>query len=150
MTIHSEVREEMEDAIRLRDRERLLALRNMIAEFKNEIIKDKSDRDADISEEKAVEVIVRLVKQRRDSIEQFEKAGRKDLVNTERIELSVLEKYLPEQMTDKEIRKYLKEKIKEMKIADKTKVGQLIGTSMKDLKGKVDGRAVKRIVEELL
>jgi uncharacterized protein YqeY len=150
MSIHLDIKEEMKDAIRVRDRERLTALRSMIAEFNNEIIARGGEREKPLSDEEAQEIIIRLVKQRRDSIEQFEGAGRDDLAQTERQELSVLEKYLPEQMTEDDIEKFLKEKIKELKITDSSKIGQLLGLTMKELRGKVDGRAVKRIAEKLL
>lgn len=150
MTIHSDIKEEMKDAIRVRDRERLTALRSMIAEFNNEIIAKGGDREKPLTDEQAQEIIIRLVKQRRDSIEQFEGAGRDDLAQTERQELSVLEKYLPEQMSEEEIEKFLNEKIKELNIKDRSKIGQLLGLTMKELKGKVDGKTVKRIAEKLL
>lgn len=150
MSIHSDIKEEIKEAIRVRDRERLMALRSMIAEFNNEIIAKGGDREKSLSDEEAQEIIFRLVKQRRDSIEQFERAERDDLAQTERQELSVLEKYLPEQMSEDEIEKFLKEKIKKLKITDRSKIGQLLGTTMKELKGKVDGRVVKRVAEKIL
>ena len=150
MGIHSNVKEEIKEAIKLRDRERLTTLRSMVAEFTNEAIKEGLDRDADLPDEKAQEVINRLVKQRRDSIEQFKGAGRDDLAMTERHELSVLEKYLPEQMTEDEIRRYLENKIKEMEVTSRDKKGALLGATMKELKGYVDGRVVKRVADELV
>ncbi|MGM0482668.1 MAG: GatB/YqeY domain-containing protein [Patescibacteria group bacterium] len=150
MSIHSDVKEEIKEAARLRDRERATALKSLIAEFTNEAIKKGKDRDSDLPDESALEVINRLVKQRRDSIEQFEKGGREDLAETERLELSVLEKYLPEQMTEKEVKEYIEKKMKEMKISDRGQIGPLLGAVMKELKGYADGRVVKRVTEELL
>ncbi len=150
MSIHSDIKEEIKDATRLRDRMRLTALRSIIAEFTNEAIAKGKDRTEDLDDELAQEIIIRLVKQRRDSIEQFEGAGRHDLATTEQQELSVLEKYLPEQMTEKEIEEFLKEKIKTLKVTDRKKLGLLMGTAMKELKGTADGRAVKRIAEKLV
>lgn len=150
MSIHSEVKEEIKEALRLRDRKRATTLKGLIAEFTNEAIKKMKDRDSDLPDEDALEVVNRLVKQRRDSIEQFEKGGREDLASMEREELSVLEKYLPEQMTEKELTDHVKTKIKEMGISDRSGMGPLLGEIMKELKGRVDGRMVKRVVEELL
>ncbi len=150
MSIHSDIKEEIKDATRLRDRLRLTALRSIIAEFTNEAIDKGLDRDKDLDDEMAQGIIIRLVKQRRDSIEQFEGAGRHDLASTEQHELSVLEKYLPEQMTEKEIEEFLKEKMKALKVTDRKKLGLLMGTAMKELKGAADGRAVKRIAEKLV
>ena len=150
MTIHSNIKEEMKEAIKLRDRERLTTLRNIISEFTNMTIAKGEDREKDVSDELALEVIAKLVKQRKDSIEQFEGAGREDLAQKERHELSILEKYMPEQMSEEEIEKYVQKKIKELKISDNTSIGLLMSTVMKDLKGQVDGRAVKRVVERLI
>lgn len=150
MSIHSNIKEEIKEAIKLRDRERLTALRSIIAEFTNEAIKSGIDRETNLPDDLAQNIINRMVKQRRDSIEQYEGAGREDLATIERHELSVLEKYLPEQMTEKEVHKYLEKKIKEMKVTGREKMGALLGVTMKDLKGHVDGRMVKRIAEELV
>lgn len=150
MTIHSNIKEEIKEAIKLRDRERLTTLRNIISEFTNETISKGGDRDKDVSDELALEIISKLVKQRRDSIEQFEGAGREDLAQKERHELSILEKYMPEQMTEEDIENYVNKKIKELKIADNTSMGLLMSTVMKDLKGQVDGRVVKRVVEKII
>ncbi len=150
MSIHSDIKEEMKEAVRLRDRVRLTALRSIIAEFTNEIIKKGAERDKEIDDETAEQVIVRLVKQRRDSIEQFEKAGRHDLATIEQQELSVLEKYLPEQMTEKEIEGFLKELMAKMKVSDRKKPGIVMSGAMQELKGRADGRAVKRIAEKLI
>ncbi len=150
MTIHSDIKKEIEESIRSRDRDRLITLRNIISEFTNEAITKGGSRDEDVSDETALKVITKLAKQRRDSIEQFEKAGRDDLAQKERYELSILEKYMPKQMTEEEIEKYVQKKIAELKISSNKEIGMLMSTVMKDLKGKANGQIVKRVVEKLL
>ena len=94
-------------------------------------------------------VIRRAVKQRKDSIEQFTKGRREDLADNERSELQVLETYLPKMMSPEEVIKIAKSKMVELNVTDKSKVGQLMGALMKELKGKADGETVKSAVDEL-
>lgn len=98
----------------------------------------------------ALAVIKRSVKQHKDSIEQFKRGGREELVKEEEAELKILETYLPQMMGRDEIRKAA-EKIKEkLGVTDKSKAGSFIGAVMKELKGKADGADVKAVVDELL
>ena len=91
-----------------------------------------------------------MVKQRKDSIEQFEKGGRQDLVDNEEAELKVLEEFLPAQMSEEEVRKIVRLKIENLKISDKSKIGILIGAVLKETGGNADGALVKKIVDEIL
>ncbi|NQV88486.1 MAG: GatB/YqeY domain-containing protein, partial [Parcubacteria group bacterium] len=95
------------------------------------------------------DIIRRAVKQRKDSIEQFKKGGREDLVKSEESELIILQTYLPQMMSVDEIKKVVETKKTELGITDKSKVGLLMSAIMKELKGKADGGDVKKIVEEL-
>jgi uncharacterized protein YqeY len=104
----------------------------------------------ELSDEDVLSVIRRAVKQRKDSIEQFTSGGRADLVKSETAELELLEKYLPKMMSRDEIKKVASAKMKAMGITDKAKLGQFVGTLMKELKGKADGGDVKAVAEELL
>jgi hypothetical protein len=103
-----------------------------------------------LSDEEAIAVIRRLVKQRKDSIEQFEKGGRNDLADNEKAELKVLEEFLPAQMSEEKIREIALKKKTEMGEIDKTKIGQFMGAVMKECAGQADGSLVKKIVEEIL
>jgi uncharacterized protein YqeY len=94
-------------------------------------------------------VIKRLAKQRKDSIEQFQKGNREDLVEGEEKELVVLESYLPQLMSKEEIEPIAIAKKEELGITDKGKKGQLIGAVMKEVAGKADGGDVKAVVEKL-
>ncbi|MDP3763232.1 MAG: GatB/YqeY domain-containing protein, partial [bacterium] len=90
----------------------------------------------------------RAVKQRKDSIEQFEKGNRKDLAEAEQAELKILETYLPVQMSREEVSAYVKEKQVELNM-NKDKAGQFMGTVMKELKGRADGMIVKEAIDAL-
>ena len=84
-----------------------------------------------------------MVKQRRDSIEQFEKGGRPELAENEKLEIPVLEKYLPEQLSPEKIAEIVAAKKSELGVSDKSKMGQLIGAVMKEVGDAADGAAVK-------
>ena len=102
-----------------------------------------------LSDEEAIAVINKLAKQRKDSIEQFKKGNREDLVKEEQAELDILETYLPKLMDKSEVEKIAKAKKEELGITDAAKKGMLMSAIMKDLKGKADGMVVKEVVDSL-
>jgi uncharacterized protein YqeY len=105
--------------------------------------------DEFLTDEEVIAVITKLSKQRKDSIEQFKKGGREDLVKEEEAELAILEKYLPALMDQSEVEKLAKMKQTELGLTDVTKKGVLMAALMKDLKGKADGSVVKAVVDSL-
>ena len=135
--------------MKAKDKLRVNVLKGLIAAFTNEVISQKKKPDAEISDDDALKVIKRAVKQREDSIEQFAKGGRNDLVENEQAELEILKTYLPEVMSKEEIQKVAEAKKTEMGIEDKTKMGILMGAVMKELGGKADGKDVKEVVDNL-
>lgn len=147
--LYNTIREEIKKAMLAKDTVRLQVLRGLLASFTNEMIAKGKDEKT-FSDEDAGAVIKRAVKQRKDSIEQFQKGGREDLVANETAELKIIETFLPEMMSEDEIRKTVELKITEAGNIDKTKLGAFIGSLMKELKGKADGATVKKIVEELV
>ena len=148
MSLHADIKNQMKEAMKAKDANRLQTLRNLLAAFTNELIAQKSN-EPELSDQDAIALIKRSVKQRKDSIEQFTKGGRIDLVEAEAAELKVLEQYLPQTMSREEIQKVVITKKTELGITDKAKIGQLTGIIMKELKGKADGGDVKAVVEEL-
>jgi len=98
--------------------------------------------------EDVMSVIDKQVKQRKDSIEQFENAGRQELADKEKEEMSLLEKYLPEQMSEDEIRSIVKETIATMGTVTIADMGKVMGAIMPQVKGKADGNVVGKIVRE--
>ncbi len=99
--------------------------------------------DADI-----LKIVKKMVKQRRDSIEQFEKGGRPELAENEKLEIPILEKYLPEQMSAEKIAEIVAAKKAELQISDKSKMGMLIGAVMREVGDSADGATVKIAVEK--
>ena len=149
MTIHKQIKDGIKEAMIKKDTLRLTVLRGLQAAFTNEMIAKKMSGD-ELSDEDAVAIIRKLVKQRKDSIEQFIKGNRKDLAENEEAEMKILDTFLPQLMSKEEVEKIVKAKIAQAGEIDKTKLGQFMGTIMKELKGKADGMVVKEVIEKLV
>ena len=149
MSLHQDIRGQMVEAMKARDTVRLGVIRGLLSSFTNEAVAKKRKPDEELSDEDVLSVISRAVKQRKDSIEQFEKGGRTDLAEAEKSELSILETYLPQQMSREEVLAYVKQKNMELNMG-KEKSGQFMGIIMKELKGKTDGSLVKEAVDSLV
>ena len=147
--LHQNIKEEIKKAMKAKEQVRLDVLRGVLAAFTNELVAKKRKPDEILSDEDALAVINRLAKQRKDSIEQFKKGGREDLVKEEEVQLKILEAYLPEMMPREEIEKIAKAKKEELGITDPAKKGMLMSALMKELKGKADGAMVKELVDNL-
>lgn len=150
MSIQTDIRNQMKEAMIARDAVKLSVLRGLIAAFTNELVAKKMKPDEELGDSDALSVISKQARQRKDSIEQFERGGRQELADAEKAELAILESYLPSQMSDEEIEKFVKDKQAELGITDKAKAGQLLGILMKELKGKAEGGRVKAVVDKLL
>lgn len=149
MSISNTVTKQMTEAMKLRDNARLMALRNLKAAFNNELMVLKRKTSETLTDAEALAVIRRLVKQRKDSIEQFRKGEREELAKAEEAELKILESYLPTQMSEAEVRKIAEAVKAKLVVTDKSKLGQLIGAVMREAKGRADGATVKAVVEQL-
>jgi len=147
--MHEQIKKEMVAALKAKEEVRLMVLRGLLTAFTNELVANKRKPDEKLSDDDVMKVIKRGVKQRLDSIEQFTKGNRQDLVKKEQHELKILEAYLPEAMSKKEIEKIAKAKKKELGIDDIAKMGILMGAVMKETKGEADGSDVKEVVESL-
>lgn len=139
----------MIQAMKSKDSVRVNVMRGLMSSFTNELVAKKKKPDESLSEEEALTVILKAIKQRKDSIEQFKNGGREDLMKSEQVELSFIEEYAPKLMSLAEITEIAKKKKAELGITDKSKIGALMGPLMKDLKGKADGGDVKTAVESL-
>lgn len=150
MTIHETLKKSIPDAMRAHDEVKLRTLRSLVTMMTNEVVAKKRKPDEFLTDEEALVALKRAANQRKDSIEQFEKASRHDLVEPEKAELSIIESYLPSLMSREEIEAIVKAKMTEMAITSKADAGKFTGALMKDLKGKADGSDVKAVVDSLL
>ncbi len=139
----------MKDAMRAKDTVRLSVIRGILTMVTNDLVAKGNKPTDTLPEDDIMALVRRAAKQRKDSIEQFEKGGRADLAETEKAELVILESMLPAQMPEDAVRAAAVAKAAELGITDKTKANQLMGALMKDLKGKADGSVVKAVVESL-
>ena len=149
MGIQKDIAGQIKEAMKAKEIVRLSVIRGLTAAFVNELIAKGRKPDGELTDEEALAIIKRGVKQRKDSIEQFTKGGRKDLTDAEATELKILEVYLPAQMGRDEIQKIVTAKKSELGVSDKKDAGKLMSAVMKELKGKADGNDVKAVVDAL-
>ncbi|KKR70601.1 MAG: GatB/YqeY [Candidatus Nomurabacteria bacterium GW2011_GWB1_40_7] len=147
--LHEQIKNGIKDAMLAKDALHLKAFRAMSAAFTNELVAKNKKPNEILADEEALAVITRLAKQRKDSIEQFKKGNREDLVKEEESELAIFETYLPKLMDKAEVEKFALSKKSELNITDAKEKGKLMSALMKDLKGKADGMTVKEVVDAL-
>lgn len=149
MSLHEQIKNNIKESMKAGDKIRLEVMRGLVTAFTNELVATNRTPQDMLTDEEAIKVITRASKQRKDSIEQFSKGGRIDLVNIEEDQLKILEEFLPKLMDVSEIEKIVKSKLSEIGGKDPTKKGMFMASIMKDLKGKADGSIVKEVVDRL-
>lgn len=143
--------EDLKAAMRNKDKVRLRTLRSLRAALKNKEIDQRQDgAETLLSEQDQLAVLRKQVNQRKDSIEQYEEAGRDDLVTKEQEELAVLEEYMPDQLSDEALEEKLQSIIDDVGAESMADMGAVMGRAMDALRGKVDGGRVQRMVKQLL
>lgn len=148
--LHEDIKGSLKEAMKAKDEVRLRTIRGILTAFTNEAVATGKTPQDYIDDDTALSVIKRLAKQRKESIVQFDNAGRADLSEPEKAELLVLESYLPQMMSQTEIEPIAKAKIQELDVTDKSNMGLLIGAVMKETHGRADGGDVKAVIEKLL
>ena len=146
MPLVDKIQKDMYKAMKEKEKERINALRNIIGKLKYGYI-DKGDK---LTEQEEIKVIQSLAKQRRESIEMYKQGGRNDLVETETKELSIIEEYLPQAMSEEEVRRLVRETVKETGAESMSDLGKVMPLVMKKGAGKVDGKIAQEILRELL
>ncbi len=149
MSLHTSLRDSLKEAMKAKDAAKLRTIRSIMTAVTNELVATGKTPQSELDDAGVLSVIKRLAKQRKDSIIQYEAAGRNDLSEPEKEELVVLEAYLPTLMSQEAIRPLAEAKMAELGITDKSKMGMLVGSLMKDLAGQADGGDVKAVVEQL-
>lgn len=147
MNLKQRITDDMTAAMRAKDAARTSTLRMVKAAVQNREI----ERGAPLTDEDMTKLLQSLVKQRRDSVEQYERGGRKDLAAKERAEIAVIEEYLPQAATREEIERAVEEAIKETGAASVKEMGAVMKAAQSKLAGRTaDGRAVSEIVKAKL
>ena len=138
--------EEQKEATRARDRFRLSVIRMLRSELQNSAIAKRAPLDA----EEELAVLTREVKKRQESMGDYQKANRQELLDDLKREIEILKKYLPEQLSEEELEKMVEAAIAETGADTSRDMGKVMGLLMPRVKGKADGSIVRRLVEEKL
>ena len=149
MGLKQKIFEDLKAAMKAGETERRDVLRMLDSMVKNVEI-EKMKREAGLNDEEVIEVLNRAVKQRKDAIAQYEAGGRPELAEKEMKEIEILRAYMPEQMSEDDVRKVVAEIIAQVGASSKAEIGKVMGPAMGRLKGQADGNLVKKIVEESL
>ena len=147
MSVQEQINNDIKEAMKARNVDRLAALRAVKSAIMLEATKDGS---TSVSNEVSLKIVAKLVKQRKDSAAIFTEQNRPDLVIDEVNQLAYLEGYLPEQMGEEEVRKIVKEVISQVGATSPADMGKCMGPLMGKLKGKADGSLISKLVKEEL
>lgn len=148
MSLKTNIEKEIKQAMLAKDKDRLRGLRAIKSMIMLEETKVSGDKGLSDAEE--LQILTKAAKQRKDSIEVFEKQGRKDLVAVEATELEVINEFLPKQLSDEELAAELKTIISETGAEGPKDMGKVMGVATKKLAGKADGKAISQKVKALL
>jgi len=146
MSLLGRLNDDMKQAMKNKQKEKLTVIRMVKAALQNEGIKLQHT----LTEEEEITVLAREVKQYKDSLLEFKKAGREDLVNKLQSEIQILSAYLPEQLTEEELVDIIKQVISEVGATSKADMGKVMTAVMPKVKGKTDGSLVNKLVIQLL
>ncbi len=141
-----QLQEELKNAMKSGDKATMMGLRNYIGKLKASQI----DKGEPLTREETMKILISAAKQLKESVEQYQKGGRDDLAEIELFELSLLDKYLPNQLSDGEIRKIVKKNIRDSGAESMQDMGRVMGILMKELAESADGKLVQQIVREEL
>ena len=146
MSIKEKLKADLVTAMKARAELKVSTLRLITSAIKNKEIDERKELD----DEGVLAVLNTAAKQRRDSIEQFEKGGRQDLADKEKAELVIIQEYLPQQLSKEEVAAFIKEAIAETGAAGAKDMGKVMKALMPKVKGKADGKLVNDLVKEIL
>ena len=147
MSLREDIDKQFIEAMKAKDAERKSVLSNLRSAIKSAEI-DK--RPEPLTEAHVLDVIAKEVKKLKDSLADFEKAGRADLAEANRKEIAIMSTFLPAQMSEDEVRAAVKACAQSMGLSGEAAFGKLMGACSKELKGKADGQLVSRIAKEVL
>lgn len=146
MTIKEQITNDLKDAMRAKDKKKLEALRLITAAIKQIEV----DERIEVDDDRLLSILDKMAKQRRESIEQFEKAGREDLVDQEQYELDVISNHLPEPLTEEEIRQLIDETMQQLDAKTMADMGKVMAQLKPKLQGRADMSEVSKIIRAKL
>ncbi len=146
MSLKETLLEDMKTAMREKD----TLKKNAIQMVRSAILQVEKDSRVTLDDDSIIDVIGREVKKRRDSLSEFEKSGRQDLIDNLKTEIDVLLKYLPEQLSEEELEKIVKETIQETGASSMKDIGKVMQAVMPKVKGRADGKIINQIIKKIL
>ena len=146
MVLYEKIQSDMYTAMKAGEKEKASTLRTVLAKLKDKQI----DTREPLSEKDEIKVLQTLVKQRKESIDLYQKGGRSELAEAESFELEIINTYLPEMMNEDDVRKLIEEIIEETGAQSMADLGKVMPQIMKQGKGLIDGKTAQRIVSEIL
>ena len=146
MSLKSSILDDMKTAMRAKDKKRVGTIRLLTAAIKQIEV----DERRELSETDVVTIVTKMIKQRKDSTQQYQAADRQDLADQEIYEIGIIEKYLPEQLSDSEIENMIKEAIAKVDAKGMQDMGKVMGLLRADLAGKADMGSVSQKIKALL
>ncbi len=141
-----QLQEELKIAMKAGEKAKMMGLRNIIGKIKAAQI----DKGETLTDEESLKILKTAAKQLKESLDQYRKGGRDDLAEKEAFELTLLEKYLPEQLSEEQIRQTVKNIVKNTGSGSMQDMGKVMGATMQELAGSADGKIVQKIVQEEL
>ena len=146
MVLYEKIQSDMYTAMKAGEKEKASTLRTVLAKLKDKQI----DTREPLSQKDEIKVLQMLVKQRKESIDLYQKGGRSELAQAESFELEIINTYLPEMMNEDDVRKLIEEIIEEAGAQSMADLGKVMPQIMKQGKGLIDGKTAQRIVSEML
>ena len=150
MSLKERIDQDLKEAMKSGDKNRLNTIRSIRAALLEKEVSIRVGGKAELSDEQELEVVMNLAKKRKDSIQQYQDADRKDLAEIEQAELAVITTYLPAQLPDEEIEAAVRDIITQVGATSMKDMGKVMGAAMKKLKGKADGGKVQEMVKSAL
>lgn len=150
MALKEQIIADLKEAMKNKEQDKLRVLRSLKAKLLEKEISERKGGEAELSDEQAIEVLMKAAKQRKESIDQFESGGRDDLVENEKRELELIESYLPKMLSEDEVRDIARKKIDDLGAETMADMGKVMGVLMQELKGKAEGATVSKVVKEEL
>ena len=145
--LEKEITDALKAALKEGDKVKVSTLRMLIAEIKNKKIAEKA---SELDDDSIIALLQKMVRKHKESIEQFKAGGREDLVSKETQEMAVLEKYLPEMISEEELARVVAEEIEKAGAASPKDMGTVMGAVMARVKGRADGKVISALVREKL
>lgn len=148
MSLKSQIESEIKQAMLEKDKDRLRALRAI----KSMILLAETEKGAgdELTADVEMKLLTKAAKQRKDSVEIYEKEGRDDLAEVEKAELSIIEEFLPKQLSEDEVREAVKEIIVQVGASGPQDMGKVMGVATKKMAGKADGKLISTLTKEIL